>query len=55
MGGDFGPSVLVPGALDASRKYDLKVLLVGDRPKVVSVLDTLDTSMISFRPMRWCS
>ena len=44
MGGDFGPSVLVPGALDASRKYDLKVLLVGDRPKVVSVLDTLDTS-----------
>ena len=44
MGGDFGPSVLVPGALDASRKYDLKVLLVGDKPKVVSVLDTLDTS-----------
>jgi len=44
MGGDFGPSVLVPGALDASRKYDLKVLLVGDRPKVVSVLDTLDTT-----------
>lgn len=44
MGGDFGPSVLVPGALDASREYDLKVLLVGDRPKVVSVLDTLDTS-----------
>ena len=37
MGGDFGPSVLIPGALEASRTDDLKVLLVG------AVLATTDT------------
>lgn len=44
MGGDFGPSVLVAGAIEASRLHDLKVLLVGDIPRVQAVLDTLDTS-----------
>ena len=44
MGGDFGPSVLVPGAIEASRLYDLKVLLVGDIPRVQPVLDGMDTS-----------
>lgn len=38
MGGDFGPSVIVPGAIEASRKYDLHVLLVGDTPKVENEL-----------------
>lgn len=34
MGGDFGPSIVVPGALEASRVHDLHILLVGDKPKV---------------------
>lgn len=38
MGGDFGPSVLVPGALEASRTDNLKVLLVGDTPRIEAVL-----------------
>ncbi|MDR1947063.1 MAG: phosphate acyltransferase PlsX [Desulfovibrio sp.] len=31
MGGDFGPPVVVPGALEAARKGNFTVLLVGDR------------------------
>ena len=29
MGGDFGPAVVVPGALQAARECGAKVLLVG--------------------------
>ena len=29
MGGDFGPSVVVPGALQAARNTGAKVILVG--------------------------
>ncbi|HIW00163.1 MAG TPA: phosphate acyltransferase PlsX [Candidatus Desulfovibrio intestinipullorum] len=43
MGGDFGPSVLIPGALEASRTDDLKVLLVGDTERIKAVLATTDT------------
>lgn len=48
MGGDFGPSVLVPGALEASRQFNLKVLLVGDTPKITPVLNSLDTTGADF-------
>ncbi len=34
MGGDFGPSVIVPGALQAAREGRFKVLLVGDEEAV---------------------
>lgn len=44
MGGDFGPSVIVPGALEASRQHNLKVLLVGDTERVREVLAKSDTS-----------
>ena len=44
MGGDFGPSVLIPGALEASRTEDLKVLLVGDTERIKAVLATTDTT-----------
>ncbi len=44
MGGDFGPSVLVPGAIDASRTDNLKVLLVGDTPRIEAVLEKTDVS-----------
>lgn len=41
MGGDFGPSVVVPGAVDAARERGLKLLLVGDRQKVEEELAKL--------------
>lgn len=44
MGGDFGPSVVVPGAIQASKLYDLDILLVGDTPRVQAELDALDVS-----------
>lgn len=41
MGGDFGPSVVVPGAVRAAREHNLSVLLVGDTPKVEAELARL--------------
>lgn len=41
MGGDFGPSVVVPGAIEASRQHDIHVMLVGDTDKVQAELDSL--------------
>ena len=34
MGGDFGPSVVVPGAVDAARYTDTEVILVGDEDQI---------------------
>ncbi len=48
MGGDFGPSVVVPGAVEAARRHDLHVLLVGDTPKIEAELDKLDLSKVQF-------
>ena len=48
MGGDFGPSVVVPGAVEAARLHDLHVLLVGDTPKIEAELDKLDLSNVQF-------
>lgn len=42
MGGDFGPSTIVPGAIEASRRHDLHVLLVGDSPKLQAELDKME-------------
>ncbi|MBD5416399.1 MULTISPECIES: phosphate acyltransferase PlsX [unclassified Desulfovibrio] len=42
MGGDFGPAVVVPGAVEAARLHDLHILLVGDTPKVEAELAKLD-------------
>ncbi len=42
MGGDFGPAVDVPGAVEAARLHDLHILLVGDTPKVEAELARLD-------------
>jgi len=38
MGGDFGPGVIVPGAIQAARDLNVKVLLVGDAPQVEAEL-----------------
>ncbi len=48
MGGDFGPSVLVPGALEASRTDNLKVLLVGDKPRIEAVLAKSNLDGVDF-------
>ncbi|MBQ4125664.1 MAG: phosphate acyltransferase PlsX [Desulfovibrio sp.] len=48
MGGDFGPAVLVPGAIEASRLYGVKVLLVGDTPKMARVAEGLDCTGAEF-------
>lgn len=48
MGGDFGPSVVVPGAIDAARLHDLHVLFVGDTPKVEAELAKLDLANVHF-------
>ncbi|MCR5814887.1 MAG: phosphate acyltransferase PlsX [Desulfovibrio sp.] len=48
MGGDFGPSVVVPGAIDASRQYDLHVRLVGDTAKIEAELARLNLQGASY-------
>ncbi|WP_296305091.1 phosphate acyltransferase PlsX [uncultured Desulfovibrio sp.] len=48
MGGDFGPSVVVPGAVEAARLHDLHVLLVGDTSKIEAELGKLDLSGVQF-------
>lgn len=42
MGGDFGPSVVVSGAVQAAKLHDLRILLVGDTPRVEAELAVLD-------------
>ena len=44
MGGDFGPSVGVPGAVDAARRDGVKILLVGRSDAIVAELEKIDTS-----------
>lgn len=48
MGGDFGPSVIVPGALEAARLHDLHVQLVGDTPQLEAELARLDVRDAQF-------
>ncbi len=48
MGGDFGPSVVVPGALEAAREHKLHVILVGDTPKLESELGKLKLGDASY-------
>lgn len=48
MGGDFGPSVVVPGAIEAARLHDLHVLLVGDTPKLETELQKIDLANVHF-------
>lgn len=43
MGGDFGPSVVIPGALDAAQKGCFRVLLVGDEQTVRAELAKQNT------------
>ncbi len=48
MGGDFGPSVVVPGAIHAAKLYDLSVLLVGDSAKIQAEVELLDVHGVQY-------
>ena len=48
MGGDFGPSAIVPGALAAAREDDLHVLFVGDTPKIEAELRNANLAGVKF-------
>lgn len=41
MGGDFGPHVVVPGALYAAKAKKIDVVLVGDQPRIEAELERL--------------
>lgn len=47
MGGDFGPSVVVPGALHAARENGLSLLLVGDPAQIEAELAKHNTKDLS--------
>lgn len=47
MGGDFGPSVLIPGALKAALKTDSKVILVGQEELINSALLSISPELKS--------
>lgn len=47
MGGDHGPGVIVDGAIEAARKWGMKIVLVGDTAAVQSELDQHDCSGLS--------
>ena len=48
MGGDFGPSVIVPGAVEAARLHDLHILLVGDSARIEAELQGIDLTGAHF-------
>ncbi len=48
MGGDFGPSVLVPGALDGAKKYGADLILVGDKTVLSEEVSKHDTSGVNY-------
>ncbi len=47
MGGDFGPSVVVPGALQAASQTGDKILFVGQEDKIQAVLSEVASSFSS--------
>ena len=49
MGGDFAPKEIVRGALEAAKKYDCEILLVGDEEKIRTELhgENIDALHIS--------
>ncbi len=49
MGGDFGPSVVVPGAVDGARNHSCEILLVGDETAINAELAKLDTANVTVK------
>ena len=53
MGGDYGPEVTVPAAVEATEKNDLAVILVGEKKLIdreLSKFSPLETSLLSVVP-----
>lgn len=48
MGGDHGPAVVIPGAVEAARERGIKLLLVGDQGKVEAELARLSLDGVSY-------
>ncbi|MBG3878896.1 phosphate acyltransferase PlsX [Desulfovibrio oxamicus] len=48
MGGDFGPSVVVPGAIEAARDKGIALLLVGDQAKVQAELARIPLDGVAY-------
>ncbi|MDR3043036.1 MAG: phosphate acyltransferase PlsX [Desulfovibrio sp.] len=48
MGGDFGPSVVVPGAIEAARDKGIALLLVGDQAKVRAELARIPLDGVAY-------
>lgn len=48
MGGDHGPSVILPGALEAARQTGVKLLLVGKKNLLEELLPEFDTQGADF-------
>lgn len=46
MGGDHGVEVVVPGAVDGAKTFDVALRLVGDPARITPVLDGIDTTSI---------
>ncbi len=44
MGGDHGPTVVVPGAIDGAKAFDVALRLVGDPSQIQPLLERVDTS-----------
>ena len=53
MGGDYGPEVTVPAAVEATKKKDLAVILVGEKQLIeqeLSKFSPVETSLLSVVP-----
>ena len=46
MGGDFAPKEIVQGALDAARKYDCEIVLIGDEGQIRAELAGANTEAL---------
>ena len=42
MGGDFGPEVIIAGAVAASREFDLEIVLVGNESIIQDAINKFD-------------
>ena len=49
MGGDSGPQVTVPGAVQAARETGISVCLIGDEPALAAELEKLDAAGLDVR------
>lgn len=49
MGGDHGPEVVIPGALEAARTKNLNLILVGEQKKIEDILSRHNTANLDIQ------